>query len=288
MKRGITSLDHWFYIPSAASQALASTGALSRETIRRRMDLMLCWWKHRNNGLFLQQDSGRLLTDLHESGEMDLSCEEGRLTELRAYWALAFICAHDTWLWDVRDFWEHALLKWRVAHYYCCEHHFSVSIVRNEATCPALGVTTTNNVDVVVIENYQKRFPGSAMPGTWVRVAFDTLPPSAMSNPDWDVRDGGVYITFRDFVPWAWHQMVRATDEMNRRVLVARWDDHLDADRLDHDQDMRQFIAPFLDHCKKVYDAEREAVRIAQSRYVDVALPTINGHDELLRAVKTR
>ena len=249
---------------------------------------MLCWWKHRNNGMFLQQDSGRILEVLHESGEMDLSCEEGRLIELGTYWMLVFICAHDSWLWDVRDYWEHALLKWRVAHYYCHEHHFSVALLRNEGLCPTLGAATTENVDLVVTQNYAKRFPGSIMPATWARVTFDTLPPSAMSSPNWEVRDGGVYITFRDFVPWAWHQMVRATDEVNRRILVARWDDSLDADRLMYDQDLRDFLSPFLSRCEHLHKEEREAVRTAQARYVDPTLPPVGNAEEVLRAVKSR
>lgn len=119
MKRGATSLDHWFYIPTEASRSLVENFRISRTAIQRRVDLMLCWWKYRSTPQFVQQDGARMLQALHESGEMDLTTEEGRLAELAAYWMLAFICAHDVWLWDVRAHWENALLKWRVAHFYC-------------------------------------------------------------------------------------------------------------------------------------------------------------------------
>jgi hypothetical protein len=289
MKRGVTSSDHWFYIASAASRDMAASGTVSRERIQRRLDLMLCWWKHRRNGTFIQTDSGRLLDAIHESGEMDLTNEEGRLDELRAYWALVFVCAHDSWLWDVRDHWEHALLKWRVAHFYCHEHHLSTSLRNNIALCPVLGYLALEEVHPLVVEAYGRRFPGAPVPGTWVKVPFESMPPSAMAHPDWDVRDGGVVITFRDFVPWAWHQMVRATDDTNRRIHVARWDDELEADKLVYDQGMREFLEPFMERCQKVRDEEREAVRQAQARQaVNATLPSVNTGEELLIAVKSR
>ena len=48
MKRGVESRDHWFYIATRASRALVlGDGRVSRDKIQRRLDCMLCWWKHR-------------------------------------------------------------------------------------------------------------------------------------------------------------------------------------------------------------------------------------------------
>jgi hypothetical protein len=288
MKRGATSQDHWFYIPTAASYALASTGHLSLEKVQRRLDLMLCWWKHRGNAQFVQHDSGRMLEAIHECGEMDLTSERGRLDELRSFWLLAFICAHHPWAWDVRDHWEHALLKWRVSHYYCHEHHFYTVVNANWGLCPVKEVVDPADVDLIVTESYLRRFPGSRLPDNWTSVPFSSMPPSAMASSHWEVRDGSVCITYRDFVPWAWHQMVRATDEFNRRILVARWDDQLGCDRLSLDQDMREFLVPFLSQCQRIKEEEHAAVMRAQARHTDAGLPPVTTTEELLHAVKTR
>jgi hypothetical protein len=288
MKRGAESGDHWFYVATSASKALAEQGHVKRDKVQRRMDLMLCWWRHRNNAQFVQHDGGRMLEVIHECGEMDLTCEEGRLDELRSYWLLAFICAHDPWLWDVRDHWEYALLKWRVNHFYCYEHHFSTALLRNQDMVAVMGAKLTNQVDPVVKDSYTRRFPGSVFPTQWTVVPFLNMPPSMLGNPNWDVRDGGVHITYRDFTPWAWYQMVRATDDMNRRIHVARWDDVLGSDRLQWDQDMRDFLTPFLGQCQQLRDQEREAIRLAQAHYVDATLPSVSTSEEMLQAVKHR
>ena len=308
MKRGVTSPSHWFYVPTIRARDMACNagdGRVCIEKLQRRVDCMLCWWKHRSNSLFVQQDSLRLLEAMHESGEMDLSTEEGRLAELRAYWLLVFVCAHDPWLWDVRAHWEHALLKWRVAHYYCREHHFACCLLNNTRhapcglafsvltvgiprLCPIAGIEKVEDVDPIVLNNYGRRFPGAALPSTWVRVPFSSMPPSAMAKPEWDVNDGEVIITFRDYVPWVWHQMVQAADDMERRIHVSRYDDVLDMDRLTADQDMLGFIGPLLGQCQKMRDEERTAMRLAQETRVQATLPPIGQVEDLLKAVKSR
>lgn len=288
MKRGVESQDHWFYIPTQASLALVATERVSRDQIQRRVDCMLCWWKHRSNGHFVQHDAARLLEAMHESGEMDLAREEGRLQELRGYWMLAWICAHDTWLWDVRSHWEHALLKWRVAHYYCHEHHFSASLLHNRGLCDIVAFSKTEDVDLIVTENYKLRFPGCPLPLCWASVPFGSMPASIMGRPHWEVRDGLVAITFRDFVPWAWHQMLKATDELNRRIHVLRWDDELEADRIREDRDMGDFVGPFLAQCYHMRDEERAAARQAHANQVQATLPSLASTEEMLQGIKSR
>jgi|WetSurMetagenome_2_1015567.scaffolds.fasta_scaffold00643_14 hypothetical protein len=288
MKRGVESQDHWFYIPTQASRTLIAQGRVEQGKIQRRLDCMLCWWKHRSNGQFVQHDSARMLEAMHECGEMDLANEAGRLDELRAYWVLAWICAHDTWLWDVRNHWEYTLLKWRVVHYYCHEHHFSASLLHNIGLCDIVAFSKPEDVDLIVTENYKRRFPGCPLPLCWANVPFGSMPASIMSKPQWEVRDGLVSITFRDFVPWAWHQMLKATDEWNRRIHVLRWDDELEADRIQEDKDLGDFVGPFLAQCYFMRDRERAAIRQAQANQIQAGLPSMVSPEALLQGIKSR
>ena len=288
MKRGAVSPDHWFYIPTEASRALIGSHRVRRDAIQRRLDCMLCWWKYRSNSQFVQQDSARMLEAMHEAGEMDLASEEGRLQELGTYWMLAFICAHDPWLWDVRAHWEQALLKWRVVHFYCHEHHFAASLMHNERMYRIEHILAPEDVDPVVRENYVKRFPGCPLPLYWISVPFNSMPPSIMSKSAWEVRDGVVTITFRDFIPWAWHQMSRATEDMDRRVNVLRWDDELEGDRIVFDQDMREALGPYLAQCYQVRNEERAAIQAAQASQMEATLPPVASAEDLLAAAKTR
>lgn len=160
--------------------------------------------------------------------------------------------------------------------------------MHNQKLCRIVAIVKPEDNDLIVTQSYQARFPDCPLPLYWASVPFDTMPASIMGKTAWEVRDGLVTITFRDFAPWAWHQMVKATDTMDRRIHVARWDDLLDGDRLDYDQDMRDYIVPFLEQCWRVREAERTAIQKAHAGLMEASLPPVSTAEEILAAVKTR
>jgi hypothetical protein len=292
---GALSSDHWFYIPAPGTDAyVASKGVrVTRTQLGRRLELMLCWWKYRGNAQFVQEDAGRLLSDIHEE-EMDLQCEQGRLTDLACYWMLVFVCAHDPWLWEVRSHWERSLLEWRVAHYYCKEHHFERCLSHNARWCPFVTVERETDVFEREIALYRRRHPTGPLPTSWVTVPAGNVSPDMLASSDYDVEDGTVVITYRDFACWAWHQMAKAAEPFTRRIHVLRHheEEHkgLNSTRqLALDKDMHDFLEPILDECRRFELAERKAARArAQRVNVETDLPVIESLETLIAAAKTR
>ena len=294
---GVQSDTHWLPIPCEGTVRTCNVSGDSwtvEHRLKRRLDLMLVWWKQRLNGRFIQVDGPAILAALHcEGGEMDLGSDEGRQRELSAYWLLVFVCSHEPWLWDVRAYWERALLEWRMASLYCKEYHMAICLQRNAAHCPIRGNESQDQVDPRELLLYGKRHPGVPLPRLWITVDASTVPPALLSNPHYDVERGTVTITHRDFVPWIWHQMVSAALAVSKRLHVSMHHvepgDPIALERCRIDADVYRTVAPLIKRCEDARDEERARIAANALRASETAeLPGIDTPPLLMEAARTR
>jgi hypothetical protein len=211
--------NYWFRLPVSAPVAVGDGDVdVEMDVLSYRMDLMLCFWENRSNRVFADTDSYEMLKTLHEGPDkklFDLTTDVGRDREYTAYWCLAFVCSHSTRLWRVWLHWEMQLLRFRVERYFCKEFHFRVFIVQNKLNVSEMQMLETVNPREKDL--YRQRNPSGPMPSLWIRVHVSTVGPDIARSPLYDVADGHVYLTYKDFAPWIWHQMEHHAEEYFRK-----------------------------------------------------------------------
>jgi len=207
--------DYWFIMPDLQRNALA--GDFTMDQVAYRMDLMLTFWKHRNNPEFVNGDSQEMLLTLHRNTYFALNTEQGRQFDVDTFWGLVLACSHDTRLWESWAYWERTLLEFRISCYFCKERHFSAFLLNNNLT-QDLQVVQGDAIDEREKQLYRARHPKGPLPRLWVSVPSDTVGSLVCSSPHYDVEKGRVIITYKEFPVWAWHQMEKNVRDFMKKV----------------------------------------------------------------------
>ncbi len=222
--QGSTSRNYWFRLcvdpPSLVDDQQDVSCDMAKVMYRR--DLMMTFWKHRREGVFVDTDGPEMLKQLHEAKDgcfFDLSTSTGREEEYASYWTLAWICAHNPYLWARWAHWEKTLFQYRVQRYFFKERHAALLINHTNSDGGGESVIVVDDPGDRERELYTRRTGGALFPTMWMSVPVRHAGRSIAESPDYDVDQGRVIITHHDFVPWIWSRMELAANGLMKRIF---------------------------------------------------------------------
>ncbi len=229
--QGSTSKSYWprlCVVAPTCEELDEDSGWVNMDKVMYRRDLMMSFWKNRRNATFVDTDSLEMLWQLHngEGAFFNLSSDKGREEEYVSYWALAWICAHNPFLWARWAHWERTLFEYRVKKFFFKERHFALLVSANNLTVASSGKA---NAAILVDDPgdrerdlYMRRPPRSTenvLPSLWLSVPVEQVGRSIAECPDYDIDQGRVIITYQECIPWIWNRMELAANALMKSIF---------------------------------------------------------------------
>ncbi len=168
----------------------------------------------------------------------------------------------------------------QIQRYFCRERHFSHFLVQNGFDLTRLA--TADTVHPRDIAQYRQRWPKGPLPNLWLQVPVNTAGTHFMTSDCYDVDDGHITITYRDFGQWAWHQIEKAVKLFAKEVSVNKAAEHAkaallqennnnhdssDESSIDLEEEERERIAQETRERKRLEEqAERERLEEEKNR----------------------